>query len=148
VNETNGKFKTNPPNNIQAIFNDVTRSSELNGNFLGVLISFLLMGRAFSGVTNLGLSLLTFNPLLKQIPIIRNDLMKHLYTTSVTLTLINVLMLTACAPVQPWERGNLAKPQMALDPYPLQSALRAHNYGSREAAAGGNAAQGGGCGCY
>ncbi len=59
-----------------------------------------------------------------------------------------LLIITACAPVQPWERGNLAKPQMALDPYPLQSALRAHNYGSREAAAGGNAAQGGGCGCY
>jgi hypothetical protein len=59
-----------------------------------------------------------------------------------------VVMLSACANVQPWERGNLAKPQMALDPYPLQSALRAHNYGSREAAAGGNAAQGGGCGCY
>ncbi len=59
-----------------------------------------------------------------------------------------LLTLSACAPVQPWERGNLAKPQMALDPYPLQSALRAHNYGSREAAAGGNAAQGGGCGCY
>jgi Domain of unknown function (DUF4266) len=57
-------------------------------------------------------------------------------------------LISACAPIQPWERGNLAKPQMALDPYPLQSALRAHNYGSREAAAGGNAAQGGGCGCY
>jgi hypothetical protein len=56
--------------------------------------------------------------------------------------------INSCAPVQPWERGNLAKPQMALDPYPLQSSLRAHNYGSREAAAGGNAAQGGGCGCY
>ena len=56
--------------------------------------------------------------------------------------------LTACTLVKPWERGNLAKPQMALDPYPLQSALRAHNYGSREAAAGGNAAQWGGCGCY
>ncbi len=65
-----------------------------------------------------------------------------------TLLLTIVLWLTACMPVQPWERGNLAKPQMALDPYPLQSALRAHNYGSREAAAGGNAAQGGGCGCY
>ncbi|NOS75057.1 MAG: DUF4266 domain-containing protein [Methyloglobulus sp.] len=61
---------------------------------------------------------------------------------------LTLLCLVACAPVQPWERGNLAKPQMALDPYPLQSALRAHNYGSREAAAGGNAAQGGGCGCY
>ncbi len=64
------------------------------------------------------------------------------------LLLVVNLTLTACAPLQPWERGNLAKPQMALDPYPLQSALRAHNYGSREAAAGGNAAQGGGCGCY
>ncbi|MEQ1545208.1 DUF4266 domain-containing protein [Methyloglobulus sp.] len=57
-------------------------------------------------------------------------------------------LLVGCTAVQPWERGNLAKPQMALDPYPLQNALRAHNYGSREAAAGGNAAQGGGCGCY
>ena len=53
--------------------------------------------------------------------------------------------LTSCVPVQPWERGNLAKPQVALDPYPL---LRAHNYGSREAAADGNVAQGGDCGCY
>ena len=56
--------------------------------------------------------------------------------------------LNGCTTVQPWERGNLAKPQMALDPYPMQSALRGHIYGSREAAAGGNAAQGGGCGCY
>jgi Domain of unknown function (DUF4266) len=71
-------------------------------------------------------------------------------TLSITssLLLLISLGLTACSPVQPWERGNLAKPQMALDPNPLQSSLRAHNYGSREAAAGGNAAQGGGCGCY
>lgn len=64
------------------------------------------------------------------------------------LLLTITVVLTACTAVQPWERGNLAKPQMALDPYPLQSSLRVHNYGSREAAAGGNAAQGGGCGCY
>jgi hypothetical protein len=67
------------------------------------------------------------------------------------VTIIIVLSntyLTGCAPVQPWERGNLAKPQMALDPYPLQSALRTHNYGSREAMTGGSASQGGGCGCY
>ncbi|NOU22569.1 MAG: DUF4266 domain-containing protein, partial [Methyloglobulus sp.] len=51
--------------------------------------------------------------------------------TRFTLTLYLVYSLTACAPVQPWERGNLAKPQMALEPYPLQSTLRAHNYGSR-----------------
>ncbi|NOT13297.1 MAG: DUF4266 domain-containing protein [Methylococcaceae bacterium] len=64
------------------------------------------------------------------------------------LLLVFGLLLSACTVVQPWERGNLAKPQMALDPYPLQSALRVHNYGSREASAGGNSAQGGGCGCY
>ncbi|NOU20172.1 MAG: DUF4266 domain-containing protein [Methyloglobulus sp.] len=74
--------------------------------------------------------------------------MRVIELTAKILLLTMGVMLTACAPVQPWERGNLAKPQMALDPYPLQSALRAHNYGSREAAAGGNAAQGGGCGCY
>lgn len=62
--------------------------------------------------------------------------------------LVATLCLTACTPLRPWERGYLAKPQMALDPYPLQSALRAHNYGSREALSGGNATQGGGCGCY
>ncbi|MDO9162541.1 MAG: DUF4266 domain-containing protein [Methylococcaceae bacterium] len=27
--------------------------------------------------------------------------------------LLLTLGLTACAPVQPWQRGNLAKPQMA-----------------------------------
>lgn len=56
--------------------------------------------------------------------------------------------LVGCAEVQPWERGTLAKPQMALDPQPLQSELRGHSYGSREAAGAGNAGSGGGCGCY
>jgi hypothetical protein len=64
------------------------------------------------------------------------------------LVLMLSYVLVGCAPVRPWERGNLAKPHMALDPNPSQSALQAHNYGSREATAGGNAAQGGGCGCY
>ena len=64
------------------------------------------------------------------------------------LLLALAALLSACAAVQPWERGNLAKPQMAFDANPLQSTLRAHNYSSREAAASGNAAQGGGCGCY
>jgi len=56
--------------------------------------------------------------------------------------------LAGCSEVAPWARGNLAKPQMALDPYPLQSALRAHSYGAREAASGVSSAEGGGCGCY
>lgn len=56
--------------------------------------------------------------------------------------------LSACAPVAPWERGHLARPHMALEPYPAQSAFREHIYGSREAAVGGHSASGGGCGCY
>jgi hypothetical protein len=63
------------------------------------------------------------------------------------LLLTTLATLAACADVQPWQRGNLAKPQMALDPYPLQSAIRQHNYSSREAASAANNAQGGGCGC-
>lgn len=74
--------------------------------------------------------------------------MKISELASLALLVAASVCVSGCAPVQPWERGHLAKPQMALDPYPLQSALQAHNYGSREAAAGGNAAQGGGCGCY
>lgn len=64
------------------------------------------------------------------------------------LPMLLVVVLGGCAQVQPWERGNLARPHMALEPFPLQSDLRAHNYGSREAAPGGAAGQGGGCGCY
>lgn len=65
-----------------------------------------------------------------------------------TLALPVALSLGGCAEVQPWERGNLAKPQMALDPYPLQSELRGHSYGAREAVGPGNSGSGGGCGCY
>lgn len=57
--------------------------------------------------------------------------------------------LSGCANVAAWERGVLAKPQMALDPNPLQTGTRMHNYGSREAGASANSeGGGGGCGCY
>lgn len=58
------------------------------------------------------------------------------------------LALSGCAAVAPWERGHLAKPHMALEPYPVQKALREHIYTAREAASGGGATSGGGCGCY
>ena len=56
--------------------------------------------------------------------------------------------LVGCVEVQPWERGRLARPDMALRPNPAQRALREHVYMSREAALGGATAAGGGCGCY
>jgi len=61
--------------------------------------------------------------------------------------LLLILSLTGCS-VAPWERGVLSKPQMALDSHPLQTELRGHAYGSREAATGSSVGAGGGCGCY
>lgn len=72
--------------------------------------------------------------------------MKRLAALLFLLTLIRGL--GACAHVEPWQRGTLARPDMASNPAPLQQQVRRHVYGSREA--GGNAAggSGGGCGCY
>jgi Domain of unknown function (DUF4266) len=59
------------------------------------------------------------------------------------------LFLLGCSEVRPWERGNLAKPQMAAQPFPLQAELREHIYGAREAGSSSGAGQNGaGCGCY
>ncbi|ADJ28045.1 DUF4266 domain-containing protein [Nitrosococcus watsonii] len=74
---------------------------------------------------------------------------RRIRTINTLLLLFFVLInLPGCAPVAPWERGNLAKPQMVPDPYPMQSSLRSHSYRGREAAIGGASAEGGGCGCY
>lgn len=64
------------------------------------------------------------------------------------LPLLLVVALASCIQVEPWERGRLAKPQMAADVHSLQDALRSHVHSSREAAAATDAAAGGGCGCY
>jgi len=56
--------------------------------------------------------------------------------------------LTGCVtPVQPWERGILAKPQMALTPDNQNFALMQHTYLSKEISQGGYGIGGGGCGC-
>ena len=67
------------------------------------------------------------------------------------LTLSAVIMIaasmSACTPVAAWERGTLARPEMALDADPLETTLNNHIYFSKEASSGGNSASGGGCGC-
>ena len=55
--------------------------------------------------------------------------------------------LSGCQPVQAWERGTLAKPEMAVDANPMETALNNHIYFSKEASNGGHSATGGGCGC-
>jgi starvation-inducible outer membrane lipoprotein len=65
------------------------------------------------------------------------------------LLLACALLLAGCASTPPaaWERGTLARPEMAWDPDPVQSAIRNHTYTSKEHATGGASAGGGGCGC-
>jgi len=55
--------------------------------------------------------------------------------------------LAGCADVKPWERGTLARPEMALEAHPGLRAQRDHVYASREASTAGASAAGGGCGC-
>ena len=61
-----------------------------------------------------------------------------------------VLLLAGCAPlkpVQPWEKGTLAKPAMTFEGDRLETKYNEHTYFSKEAASGGAGVGGGGCGC-
>ncbi|RLT94453.1 DUF4266 domain-containing protein [Ketobacter sp.] len=59
-------------------------------------------------------------------------------------------LLAGCetAPVKAWQRGDLARTEMAWQPDPMESAFRDHVYTSKEGASGGVGTGGGGCGCY
>ena len=56
-------------------------------------------------------------------------------------------LLASCTQVRPWERGYLAKEEMAWDSDVLERQLNDHIFFSKEASSGGNSAAGGGCGC-
>lgn len=58
-----------------------------------------------------------------------------------------LLAFASCTPVKPWQKGNLAKPNMAFEPDQLESRERQHIYFSKEGSSGGYGIGGGGCGC-
>lgn len=69
---------------------------------------------------------------------------------SLLLSLALVTGLSACmtiTPVQPWEKGVLAQPEMTFDADRLEKGFAEHIYSSKEAASGGTGVGGGGCGC-
>ncbi len=71
------------------------------------------------------------------------------FTRTVVVATV-ILLLAACesvGKVQPWEKGNLAKPEMTFDSDRIDAAFTEHTYSSKEAASGGAAVGGGGCGC-
>ena len=58
-----------------------------------------------------------------------------------------LLAQAGCTTVQPWEKGELAKPEMTFGGDRLETRYADHIYTSREAASGGAGVGGGGCGC-
>ena len=63
------------------------------------------------------------------------------------LIILAGLVCSSCQPVKAWERGTLAKPEMAIDADPMETTLNSHIFFSKEASNGGHNAAGGGCGC-
>ncbi len=66
---------------------------------------------------------------------------------AVLIILFIVFGFSACSSVQLWERGVLARPEMAWEPDSLRGQLAEHVYFSKEGSSGGYGAGGGGCGC-
>ncbi|HEX3633302.1 MAG TPA: DUF4266 domain-containing protein [Casimicrobiaceae bacterium] len=66
------------------------------------------------------------------------------------LAVAMMVLLSGCAtmqPPKPWEKAQLAKPEMQFDADPIDARLADHIYTSKEAGSGGYGVGGGGCGC-
>jgi hypothetical protein len=57
------------------------------------------------------------------------------------------LALAACTSVAPYQRGYLARPDMAFEPSAGTAEALGKTYSAKEAASGGASVGGGGCGC-
>lgn len=57
------------------------------------------------------------------------------------------LALAACVSVAPYQRGYLARPDMAFEPSAGTAEALGKTYSAKEAASGGASVGGGGCGC-
>ncbi len=77
-------------------------------------------------------------------------MMKHLKFCVLGVYALTMLALSGCGliqPVNPWEKGTLAKIDMTFEIDRLDTEYVEHTYSSKEAAAGGAGVGGGGCGC-
>ncbi len=67
---------------------------------------------------------------------------------AILLALALAALASGCATnLKPWQRGNLAKAHMAVEPDTMQRVIREQIVTSKESASGGYSVVGGGCGC-
>lgn len=77
-------------------------------------------------------------------------MMKHHKFRTNAVIVLAMLTLSGCGliqPVNPWEKGTLAKIGMTFETDRLDTEYVEHTYSSKEAASGGAGVGGGGCGC-
>lgn len=70
-----------------------------------------------------------------------------LRTVRLVFCVVATLHAAGCATVAPTQRGTLAAPDMQFDSDIGHARILLHTYSSKEAASGGQATGGGGCGC-
>ncbi len=75
------------------------------------------------------------------------EVMKYIICVVTSVFLLTLSSGCAIKKVEAWERGDLARTEMAFEPDAQQAAYRSHVYFSKEASSGGASAGGGGCGC-
>jgi hypothetical protein len=77
----------------------------------------------------------------------KNNLIK--FNVKAGLAIVILIVLSACSTlgVEPWEKDQLARADMALDSEKIDMALDDHIYFSKEGTSGGRSLAGGGCGC-
>ena len=63
------------------------------------------------------------------------------------MAMLGLALASGCTRTKPYQRGTLAKPEMAPDGDAHREALRNHVLSTREGAVGGFGGGGGGCGC-
>ena len=67
--------------------------------------------------------------------------------TALLLAAIAAIAAAGCAPVAPYQRGYLARPDMALEESAGTAKALEKTFAAKEAASGGGSVGGGGCGC-
>jgi hypothetical protein len=80
-------------------------------------------------------------------PLLPEISMRHALRSLILLAAVATGGCATLQPPQPWERGDLAKSAMQIDPDRLELKIQNHIYASKEAATGGYGVGGGGCGC-